>query len=295
MRHDMYRPAAAARLRGRVNDDGEILAMDFRLATQSVVASFDERTPSPRPANAARDVTVASGAYDLFYTLPNYRVAFVPQDPRVPAGYWRGTSTSYCAFFAESFMDELAGTVGADPVEFRLANLPPGSRHARVLEHAAEKSGWGQPMAPGQGRGVAIYEKARNVIAQVVEVSIGDKGKLSVDRIVCVTDPGQVIHPDTVVAMMEGGIVYGLSAALFGEITLKDGRVQQSNFHDYREIAMREVPNIEVHLLPLGGRPKGVGETAVPGVAPALANAVHAATGKRVRRLPIRHAMGNAL
>jgi isoquinoline 1-oxidoreductase beta subunit len=287
MRHDMYRPAAAARLKGRLKDDGTILAMDFRLATQSVVASFDERTPSPRPANAKRDVTVASGAYDLFYTLPNYRVAFVPQDPGVPAGYWRGTSTSYCAFFAESFMDELAAKAGIDPVAFRLANLPLDSRHRGVLEHAAERAGWSQPMAPGSGRGVALFEKARNVIAQVIEVSVGDDGRLSVDRVVCVTDPGQVIHPDTVVAMMEGGIVYGLTAALYGEITLRDGRVQQSNFHDHTEISLADVPEIEVYLLPQGGRPKGVGETAVPGVAPALANAVFAATGKRIRRLPI--------
>jgi isoquinoline 1-oxidoreductase beta subunit len=287
VRHDMYRPAAVARLRGRLNNDGTIGAMDFHLATQSVVASFDERTPSPRPANAARDVTVASGAYDLFYTLPNYRVAFAPQDPRVPAGYWRGTSTSYCAFFVESFMDELAASAGIDPVAFRLANLPAESRYRGVLEHAAERAGWGQPLGPGRGRGVALFEKARNVIAQIVEVTVGDNGDLSVDRIVCVTDPGQLIHPDTVVAMMEGGIVYGLTAALYGEITLKDGRVEQSNFHDYREISIGDVPDIEVHLLPQGGRPKGVGETAVPGVAPALANAVFAATGKRIRRLPI--------
>lgn len=287
VRHDMYRPAAVARLRGRLNADGTILAMDFRLATQSVVASFDERTPSPRPANAASDVSAASGAYDLFYRLPNYRVAFVPQDPGVPAGYWRGTGTSYCAFFVESFMDELAAKAGIDPVAFRLANLPADARHRDVLEHAAERAGWGQPLAPGRGRGVALYEKSRNVIAQIVDVSVGDDGRLSVDRVVCVTDPGQIIHPDTVVAMMEGGIVYGLTAALYGEITLKDGRVQQSNFHDHREIAMAGMPDIEVHLLPRGGRPRGVGEIPVPGVAPALVNAVFAATGKRIRSLPI--------
>jgi isoquinoline 1-oxidoreductase beta subunit len=292
MRHDMYRPAAVARLRGRLNDDDTIAALDFSLATQSVVASFDERTPSPRPANAARDVTVASGAHDTFYTLPNYRLAFSPQFPRVPAGYWRGTSTSYIAFFLESFMDELAASANVDPVAFRLAHLPAGSRQRGVLEHVADRAGWGEPMGPGRARGIALFEKARNVIAQVVEISVADSGAFSVDRIVCVTDPGQVIHPDTVVAMMEGGIVYGLTAALNGEITLRDGRVEQSNFHDYRTLPMSAIPDIEVHLLPQGGRPKGVGETAVPGVAPALVNAIYAATGERLRRLPIGKKLG---
>jgi isoquinoline 1-oxidoreductase beta subunit len=287
IRHDMYRPAALARIRGRLGDDGTIMGLDFALATQSVVASFDERTPSPRPANAARDVTVASGAHDIFYVLPNYRLAFAPQFPRVPAGYWRGTSTSYIAFFLESFMDELAATAGVDPVAFRLAHLPADSRHRGVLEHAADRAGWGQAMGPGRARGIALFEKARNVIAQIVEISVGDDGSFSVDRIVCVTDPGQVIHPDTVVAMMEGGIVYGLTAAITGEITLTEGRVDQSNFHDYRTLPMSEIPEIEVYLLPQGGRPTGVGETAVPGVAPALANAIFAATGERIRRLPI--------
>jgi isoquinoline 1-oxidoreductase beta subunit len=184
-------------------------------------------------------------------------------------------------------MDELAASAGIDPVAFRLAHLPADSRHRGVLEHAADRAGWGQAMGPGRARGVALFEKARNVIAQIVDVSVDDGGSISVDRIVCVTDPGQVIHPDTVVAMMEGGIVYGLTAALTGEITLAEGRVQQSNFHDYRSLVMADTPDIEVHLLPQGGRPKGVGETAVPGVAPALTNAIFAATGKRIRRLPI--------
>jgi len=184
-------------------------------------------------------------------------------------------------------MDELAVSAGIDPVEFRLANLAPNAKHRGVLKLAAERAGWGRPMAPGRGRGVALFEKARTAIAQVIEITVSDAGRLSVDRIVCAADPGQLIHPDTVVAMMQGGMVYGLSAALYGEITLRDGRVQQSNFHDYRELPMAELPDIEVHLLPQGTRPEGVGETAVPGIAPALANAVFNATGKRIRSLPI--------
>jgi isoquinoline 1-oxidoreductase beta subunit len=205
----------------------------------------------------------------------------------VPVGYWRSTSSSYGIFCVESFIDELAVSVGADPVEFRLVNLPTDAKHRAVLELAAERAGWGEPTAPGRGRGVALFEKARTVIAQVIDISISDAGWLSVDRVVCVVDPGQLIHPDIVVAMMEGGIVYGLSAAMLGEITLEQGRVRQSNFHDYRELRMVDTPDIEVHLLPQGGRPEGIGETAVPGVAPALANAIFNATGKRIRTLPI--------
>ena len=158
---------------------------------------------------------------------------------------------------------------------------------AAVLEFAAERAGWGEPMPPGRGRGVALFEKARTVIAQIVDISINDAGWISVDRAVCVVDPGQIIHPDIVVAMMEGGMVFGISAALFGEVTLDQGQVEQSNFHDYRSLRMAETPEIEVHLLPQGGRPEGIGETAVPGMAPALANAVFAATGKRIRTLPL--------
>lgn len=286
MQHDRYRPAGVARVSARVNDDATIATMDCRLVTQSVVASYNERTPSPRPSDAARDVTVAHGVYDLIYAVPNFRLAFVPQNPHVPVGYWRSTSTSYGAFCVESFMDELAVFSNKDPVEFRLANLST-DRHRAVLEWAAEKANWGQSTAAGRGRGVALFEKARTVIAQIADVTIDDSGALSVDRVVCVVDPGQLIHPDTVVAMMQGGIVYGMNAALLGEITLQNGQVQQSNFHDVPDIRIADVPDIEVHLLPQGGRPEGVGETAVPGIAPAIANAIFDATGKRIRRLPL--------
>ncbi|TDJ45476.1 MAG: xanthine dehydrogenase family protein molybdopterin-binding subunit, partial [Gammaproteobacteria bacterium] len=196
------------------------------------------------------------------------------------------TSVSYGAFVIESFMDELAHSAGIDPVEFRLANLAPDSRRRAVLELAAQKAGWGESLPAGRGRGVALFEKARTTIAQVVDVTVGAAGELSIDRIVCVADSGQVLHPDTVHAMMEGGMLYGVSAALYGEVTLEDGRVQQSNFHDYREQPMADMPEVEVYLLPQGGRPEGIGETAVPGVAPGIANAIFAATGRRIRTLP---------
>jgi len=286
-RHDMYRPAGVSRISAAVTSSGLIQALDYRLATQSVVASFAVRTPSPRPGDARRDNTVATGVYDLIYPIPNLRVAYVPQDNHLPVGYWRSTATSYGAFCIESFMDELAHSAGLDPVAFRLANLPPDSRHRGVLQAAAERSGWGTPLAPGRGRGIALFEKARTVIAQVAEVTADAAGGFSVDRIVCVVDPGSLVHPDTVVAMMQGGIVYGLNASLYGEITVREGRVTQGNFNDLPQLAIGELPAIEVHLLPQGGRPEGVGETAVPGVAPAVANAIFAATGVRLRQLPL--------
>jgi isoquinoline 1-oxidoreductase beta subunit len=287
IRNDMFRPAGVARLKAGLDDDGRISAFDCDLVTQSVVADFATRTPTPQPSNAARDKTVAKALYDFIYVVPNRRVAFSPQDPHVPVGYWRSTATSYGAFCAESFMDELAVKAGMDPVEFRLLNLPADSKRRAVLELAAEKAGWGTPMSEGRGRGVALFDKAMTTIAQVVEVTVASDGSLSVDRVVCVVDPGQLIHPDTVVAMMQGGIIYGVNAALLGEITIKDGEVQQSNFHDYRELPIGKLPEIEVHILPQGNRPEGIGETAVPGVAPAIANAIFAATGKRIRTLPI--------
>jgi isoquinoline 1-oxidoreductase beta subunit len=287
IRNDMFRPAGVARLKGGLDDDGRISAFDCDLVTQSVVADFATRTPTPQPSNAARDKTVAKSLYDFIYEVPNRRVAFSPQDPHVPVGYWRSTATSYGAFCAESFMDELAAEAGMDPVEFRLLNLPADSKRRAVLELAAEKSGWGTPMPEGRGRGVALFDKAMTTIAQVAEVTVNNDGSLSIDRIVCVVDPGQVIHPDTVVAMMEGGILYGVNATLLGEITIRDGKVQQSNFHDYRELPIGRLPEVEVHILAQGDRPEGVGETAVPGVAPAIANAIFAATGKRIRTLPI--------
>ena len=287
MHNDMYRPAGVARLQAGVQEDGRISAFDCVLATQSVVADFATRTPTPQPSNAERDKTVAKSLYDFIYQPPAARVGYHSQLPHVPVGYWRSTATSYGAFCSESFVDELAAGAGMDPVEFRLLNLAPDSRHHAVLKLVAEKSGWGQQMTAGRGRGVALFEKALTVIAQVAEVTVADDGALSVDRIVCVVDPGQVVHPDTIVAMMEGGINYGVNAALLGEITVVDGVVQQSNFHDYRELPLGRLPDIEVHILPQGDRPEGVGETSVPGVAPAIANAIFAITGQRIRSLPI--------
>lgn len=185
-------------------------------------------------------------------------------------------------------MDEVAAAAGKDPLEYRLSLLEPGSRHAGVLKLAAEKAGWGTKLPAGRGRGIAVAESFGSYVAQVAEVTVGADGKVKVDRVVCAADCGQVVNPDTVEAQMESSVVYGLTAALYGEITVKDGRVVQKNFNDYRSLRMNEMPKVEVHILPSTAPHGGVGEPGTPPIAPAVVNAIFAATGKRVRSLPIR-------
>lgn len=287
IRHDAFRPAAVSRLRGGLDDKGDLVALTNTLVTQSVVASYYLRTPTARGGNARKDKSVSAGVYNIIYPVPNIRVAYVPWTSAVPAGYWRSTGSSYNCFFVESFIDELAHAARKDPLDFRRGLLRNRPRHLAVLNAAAARASWGKPLGPGYGRGIAIGESHDTVVAQVVEVRVKGEGKLSVERVVCAVDCRTVIHPDTVTAQMQGGILYGLSAALFGRVSITQGRVDQQNFDDYRMLSLPQTPKIEVHLLPRDGRPGGVGETGVPPVAPALANALFNAVGKRIRTLPI--------
>jgi isoquinoline 1-oxidoreductase beta subunit len=293
MRFDMYRPAAVARVRAALDGAGRIAALDYVLTTQSVTASYFERTPTPRGGNARKDESVLSGALNLLYSVPHLRVAFVPQQSAVPVGYWRSVGNSHNGFIVECAIDELAAAAGRDPVEFRLAHLADRPKHAAVLREAAARAGWGASLPPGFGRGVALIESHDSIVAQVVEAQVdadADSGALhsvSVKRVVCVIDCRIVVHPDIVVSQMQGGILDGLSSALFGRISLCGGAVEQGNFDDYRLLRLAESPAIEVHLLPQGGRPGGVGEPGLPAVAPALVNAIYAATGRRIRKLPL--------
>jgi isoquinoline 1-oxidoreductase beta subunit len=293
IRHDMYRPAAVARVRGALNADGRIAALDYTLVTQSVTASYFDRTPTPRGGNARKDEAALSGAVNLIYRVPNLRMSFVPQHSRVPAGFWRSVGNSHNGFIVECFVDELAAAAGVDPVEFRLAHLDGKTSHAAVLREAAQRAGWETPLPAGRGRGVALIESHDSIVAQVVEVTASAADdpaaplQVTVDRVVCVIVCRRVIHPDIVVAQMQGGILDGLGSALHGQITFSGGTAEQHNFHDYRLLRLAETPLIEVHLLPQGGRPGGVGEPGVPAAAPALVNAIYAATGRRIRRLPV--------
>jgi len=196
--------------------------------------------------------------------------------------------STHTAFSTETFIDELATAAGKDPVDFRRVMLAKHPRHLGVLNLAAEKAGWGKPLPKGIGRGIAVHESFNTFVAQVAQVSVDSAGKLKVERVVCAVDCGVVVNPDVVRAQMEGGIGFGLSAALYSAITLKDGRVEQSNFHNYPALRINEMPQVEVYLVPSTEKPTGVGEPGVPPIAPAVANAIAAATGKRLRNLPLR-------
>jgi isoquinoline 1-oxidoreductase beta subunit len=202
--------------------------------------------------------------------------------------WWRSVGSTHTAFSTEVMIDELSVAAGKDPFEFRRALLAKHPRHKAVLELAARRAGWGKPLAKGRGRGIAVHESFNTFVAQVAEVSVGKDGAIRVERVVCAVDCGIAVNPDVIRAQMEGGIGFGLSAALHNAITLKDGQVEQSNFHDYGILRINEMPRIEVHIVPSREKPTGVGEPGVPPIAPAVANAIYAATGQRVRNLPLR-------
>jgi isoquinoline 1-oxidoreductase subunit beta len=234
------------------------------------------------------DSTSVEGAADIIYGIPNLQVDLHSPKVGIPVQWWRSVGHSHTGFSVESFFDEVAHAGGKDPYELRrklLANQP---RMLAVLDLVAKKSNWGSKLPDGVGRGIAAHFSFDSYVAQVVEASVEKNGEVRVHRVVCALDCGQVINPDTVKAQMEGGIIFGLTAALKTEITLKNGRVEQNNFNDYQMLRMFESPEIEVYLVPSTENPTGVGEPGVPPVAPALVNAIFAATGKRIRRLPIR-------
>jgi isoquinoline 1-oxidoreductase beta subunit len=233
------------------------------------------------------DLSSVEGAMEMPYAIPNVLVDLHTTKVGVPITWWRSVGNSHTAFVVESFIDELADAGGKDPVEFRRALLAKKPRHLAALELAASKGNWGAPLPKGYGRGIAQHSSFDSYVAEVAEVSVNDHGTVRVHRVVAAVDCGQAVNPDGVVAQLQGGIIFGLSAALKGEITLDRGQVQQRNFHDYQVLRINEAPEIDVHIVPSKENPSGVGEPGVPPVAPAVANAVFAATGKRVRRLPI--------
>ncbi|HLO26104.1 MAG TPA: molybdopterin cofactor-binding domain-containing protein, partial [Geobacteraceae bacterium] len=233
------------------------------------------------------DGTSVEGAEDIPYAIPNILVDLHSPRIGVPVLWWRSVGHSHTAFVVESFLDEVAHAVGKDPFQLRQALLADKPRHRGVLELAADKAGWGKPLPAGQGRGIAVHESFGSFIAQVAEVSVTPKGYVRVHRVVCAVDCGKTVNPDIIAAQMESGIVFGLSAALHGAITLKDGRVEQGNYDSYPVLRMDEMPRVEVHIVPNREKPGGVGEPGVPPIAPAVANALFAVTGVRLRALPL--------
>ncbi len=279
-----YRPMWHDRIAAGLDAGGKPVAWTHTIVGQSILAG----TPFESMVKGGIDDASVEGAADLAYAVPNLYVDLHSPRPGVPVLWWRSVGHSHTAFVVESFIDELAHAAGKDPFEYRRALLGSQPRHKGVLELAAAKAGWGKPLPAGRARGIAVHASFGSFVAQVAEVSMSPRGQVKVHRVVAAVDCGQYVNPDTIAAQIEGGVAFGLSAALHGQITLKGGRVVQSNFHDYEVLRLNEMPEVEVHILPSGEKPGGVGEPGVPPVAPAVANAIFALTGSRVRRLPIR-------
>jgi len=285
-----YRPYNYHTLRAALDVHGNLVAWHHRLVGQSILkgTAFE----SSMVKNGI-DATSVEGAANLPYAIPNVLVDLHSPELSVPVQWWRSVGSTHTAFSTEVFLDEVAHASGRDPYALRRALLADEPRHLKVLELAAAKAGWGKPLAPGaagtrRGRGIAVHESFNTAVAEIAEVTVRGDGTLRVDRVVCAVDCGVAVNPDVIRAQMEGGIGYGLSAALHGEITFKDGQVQQSNFNDYPPLRINEMPAIEVYIVPSTKNPTGVGEPGTPVVAPAVANAVFAATGERLRKLPLR-------
>jgi len=230
---------------------------------------------------------ITRGADELIYDIPHFRLERVVQDPGMPIAPWRGVGPSQNGWVVESFADELAHAAGKDPVAFRRELVAGKPRLVAVLDLAAEKAGWESPVPAGRGRGIALWQFGETSVCEVAEVSVGADGGVRVHRVVCAADCGIVVNPDTVEAQLQSAIAYGLTAALYGEITIDRGRVVQSNFHDYRMLKLAEMPATQVYLVKSEAAPGGVGEAGLPPIAPAVCNAIFAATGKRIRKLPI--------
>ncbi|MEP7306888.1 MAG: molybdopterin cofactor-binding domain-containing protein [Acidobacteriota bacterium] len=281
MQHDFYRPVTYVRMSAAVDASGKPLAYQLRMVQQSLMKRIGGLPPN------GVDFISVDGAANLPYDIPNIRIEYTETDPGIPFGFWRSVGASVTGFVVEGFNDELAAVAGEDPFEFRRKRLSKHPRHKAVLELVAEKSGWGKPLPPGHARGIALMECFGSIVGQVAEVSVTN-GAVKIHKMWCAVDTGWVINPDTIKAQMEGGTLYGLSAALNGEITIQNGRVVQRHFNDYKVLRMNEAPEVETHIVPSAEEPGGIGEPSTALAAGALVNAIAAATGKRIYKLPIR-------
>jgi isoquinoline 1-oxidoreductase beta subunit len=304
MRGDAYRPMYLHKLTAGLDEQGNLIAWQHRIVGQSILGN------DPNWIMNGVDVTSVAGASNIPYGIPNILVDLHSPVLGVPAERWRSVGNSHNAFAVETFLDDVAHVAGRDPYQLRRALLAKDPRDKnmllvapdrmrptlfakfprdrQVLELAADKAGWGTPLPPGRGRGLAVHYSFRTSVAYVAEVTVGSDGKVKVDRVVCAVDCGVAINPDVIRAQVEGGIGFGLGAILYGAISVKNGKVEQSNFNDYRVLRMNEMPKVEVHIVASSERPTGIGEPVVPPIGPAVSNAIFAATGKRVRTLPLR-------
>jgi isoquinoline 1-oxidoreductase beta subunit len=283
IQHDMYRPYWFDRISVGLDERGLPVAWNHRFAGSSVIARW-----LPPAFKNGLDPDSTEGAIDLVYDIPNFHVEYLRiEPPGIPTAFWRSVGPSHNVFVTESFIDELAVAAKQDAVAYRLSLLDKAPRAKTVLALAAEKADWGRPLSKGSGQGVSLQFVFGSYLAQVAEVDVSKDGVVRVRRVVCAVDCGIVVNPDTVQAQIQSGIIFGLTAALYGEITLKDGRVEQSNFDTYRILRIDEAPAIEIHFVPSLAPPGGMGETGTSAIVPAVANAIFAATGKRLRRMPV--------
>jgi isoquinoline 1-oxidoreductase subunit beta len=283
IQHDMYRPYFFDRISAGLDEKGRPVAWNHRFAGSSVIARW-----VPPAFNNGLDADTTEGAINLAYALPNLRVEYLRvEPPGIPTAFWRSVGPSHNVFVTESFMDELAAAAKQDPVAYRRVLLDKAPRAEAVLKLAAEKAGWGQPLPKGIGRGVSLQFVFGTYMAQVADVEVSKDGAVHVRRVTCAVDCGTLVNPDTIRAQIQGAIIFGITAALYGEITLKGGRVEQTNFDTYQILRMNETPVIEVHIVQSLESPGGMGEAGTSLIAPALTNAIFAATGKRLRMLPI--------
>jgi isoquinoline 1-oxidoreductase beta subunit len=281
-----FRPMYVHKLRAALDEQGNPVAWEHRIVGQSILAG----SPFAGAFENGIDPTSVEGASTLPYQIPNLRVDLHTVDLGVPVQWWRSVGSTHTAYSTETFIDELAKAAGRDPVEFRSALLKEHPRHLGVLKLAAERAKWGSKLPQGWSRGVAVHESFNTYVAEVAEISLQDNGGFRVERVVCAVDCGIAVNPDVIRAQMEGGIGYGLSPVLMSAITLNEGRVEQSNFHDYQVLRIDQMPAVEVHIVPSTALPTGVGEPGTPPIAPAVANALFAATGKPVHALPVKRA-----
>lgn len=290
IQRDLYRPPAVARATAWITGEGAAgrwSGWRYRSAGPSVVNQFLARTAPPWLAHRLPDKTTIEGAYDKRYAVDAQEIYHIKTPTTAPLGFWRSVGHSHQAFFVESFVDEVAHALKRDPLELRVSLLQDSPRLLKVLQLAAERAGWRRPADPDSALGVALHESFGSVCAQVVRVQRNEAGQIVIAKVVCAIDCGRPLHPDMIRQQVEGAVIFGMSAALYGRITMKAGRVEQSNFHDYPLLTLARAPQVETHIVASDAAPGGVGEVGTPPIAPALCNALFALTGKRIRDLPI--------
>ena len=291
MLHGRFHPLTQCKMIGALDKDGNLTGLHMRISGQSIVAGiFPQNIQNGRDPVVFQGLNASGPEASIGYSIPNLLIDHAMRNPHVPPGFWRGVNLNQNAIYLESFIDELANAGGKDPLEFRRALMKNHPKHLAVLNAAAEKAEWGKPLPAGVFRGICQTMGFGSYVAAVAEVSVADDGKLKVHRIVAATDPGHAVNPAQIARQVEGSFVYGLSAALYGEITIKDGRVEQENFDTYEVMRLEAMPAVETVLVPSGGFWGGVGEPTIAVAAPAVLNAIFAATGKRIRNLPLKNA-----